>query len=297
MKKHTGIIAVAVLWLGFAQIAQAALFGTGENQFTMSFEDIGNVGNAASTNTGYGAVNYNYSIATYEVTIDQFIKVRAMDSNVGNGDENYWNDGTRTVGTNAPAVKISWFGAAGFCNWLTSGNALQGAYQFDVGGGLTNVMTREQILADGGVFYVLPTEDEWYKSAYYTDSGYSLYANGTGTAPGASDARYGNNNNDPWAVGGGAKEQNNTYDMMGNVWEWCENAYAETNRVLRGGAYNTAEGSLEAINRFYDNPNSPDINVGFRVVAIPEPAVVSLLVSSGLMLLGFRRFFDARRGV
>lgn len=294
MKKYTAIIAAAILVLGFAQIAQADTI----RGLDMSFVGIGNAGNAASTNTGYGAVNYNYGIATYEVTIDQFTKARAMDSRVGDGNEDHWN----TVSTNAPATMVSWFEAAKFCNWLTSGDAYSGAYQFDIGGGLTNVMTREQVLADGGVFYVLPTENEWYKAAYYTGSGYSLYANGTSAAPGASDARYGNNT-DPWAVGGGTGEQSGTYDMMGNVWEWCESAFDGTldviseNRVLRGGAYNTAEGSLEAINRFYDNPDNPDFNVGFRPVAIPEPAVVSLLVSSGLMLLGFRRFFGARRGV
>jgi len=34
-----------------------------------------------------------------------------------------------------------------------------------------------------GTIYVIPTEDEWYKAAYYAGSGYSLYAFGTDTAP------------------------------------------------------------------------------------------------------------------
>jgi formylglycine-generating enzyme required for sulfatase activity len=273
MKKRIGIIAAVALSLGSGQVAQADLI----RGIDMGFVDIGHAGNAADSTTTYGAVNYNYRIATYEVTIDQLVKVRAMDNRVGDGDENYWNTGGRTVGTNAPAVRISWNGAAGFCNWLTTGDALMGAYQFDGDGNLTNMMTRAQILAAGGTFYVLPTEDEWYKAAFYTGSGYSLYANGTGTAPVAgTSANYNNVIGSAWVVGsGGTMEQNGAYDMMGNVWEWIETAEG-TNRVLRGGAYGSGESALVSTSHAWDNPLNQDINVGFRVVAIPEPATALL---------------------
>ncbi len=295
MKKFTGIIMATVLLLGFAQVVQADTFGTGGNQFTMTFEDIGDAGNAASGFTGYGAVNYNYRIATYEVTIDQFTKVRAMDNTVGSGDENFWQ---AAVGLNAPAVNISWNGAARFCNWLTSSNSLQGAYQFDGSGNLTSV-NRAAAIATYGTVYVMPTEDEWYKAAYYNMTGgsYSLYANGTNTAPSTSDTRY--SDTEPWAAGSGAQEQNGTYDMMGNVWEWMESAWDGTlddmaeNRVIRGGAYNTDESFLISTSRSWEDPANTDTNAGFRVASVPEPAVVSLLVSSALMLLGIRRFFGS----
>jgi len=294
MKQHIGIITASFLLFGFVQIAQADAFGTGGNQFSMTFEDIDNAGNAPSTNTGYGAVGYNYRVATYEVTIDQFTKAHAVDDRIGSGNENYWNTGGRTIGANAPAVQVSWFEAAKFCNWLTSSNALQGAYLFSDADTFTGV-DRNAAIGTYGTVYVLPTEDEWYKAAYHTGSDYSLYANGTAGAPGTSDARY--NDTEPWARGSGTQEQNATYDMMGNVWEWAESAWDGTlddmaeNRTIRGGAYNTAESYLAATSRLWEDPSVADANVGFRVASVPEPAVVSLLASSGLMLLGIRRFF------
>jgi formylglycine-generating enzyme required for sulfatase activity len=132
----------------------------------MDFVDIGNAGNAADT-TGYGAVDYDYRIGQHEVTIEQFMAVQAADARVGSGDEGYWHDGTRTVGVNAPASYVTMYESAMFCNWLTTGNAYEGTYQFNDSGILTNVLTRRQMNESGGLFYVLPTEDEWYKAAYY----------------------------------------------------------------------------------------------------------------------------------
>jgi formylglycine-generating enzyme required for sulfatase activity len=254
-----------------------------------AFVTIGDAGNTADT-TGYGAVGYTYQISATEVTIAEFAA-----SGAGSGNENYWNDGDRTVGANAPASVVTWYEAAKYCNWLTSGNVSLGAYQFDGGGTLTNVMTRTQILADGGLFYVLPTEDEWYKAAYFKPdaSGYSLYANGTDTVPiwGTTDGwNYHNGtdfvNGDPnrtWAVGSGGVEQNGTYDMMGNLWEWNESAWdgmlddmAEW-RVMSGGAFYTNEVVLSSSSRRFSDPSLEYDAYGFRVVAIPEPASAMLV--------------------
>ncbi len=61
---------------------------------------IGNAGNAADTDTGYGAVGYTYQISATEVTIAEFTA-----SGAGNGNENWWNDGTRTVGPQRSGLK------------------------------------------------------------------------------------------------------------------------------------------------------------------------------------------------
>ena len=235
---------------------------------------IGNAGNAADT-TGYGAVGYTYQISTTEVTIAEF-----MASGAGSGNENFWNAGARTVGTAAPATYVSLYEAMKYCNYLTSGDVTLGAYQFS--GGVYQSTDRASAVTAYGTVYALPTEDEWYKAAYFKPnaSGYSLYANGTGTTPtqggGATGWNYNSVNVSPnYArdVALGTMEQNGTYNMMGNVWEWTEDSFG----VIRGGGMFDSESALRSSDRYVGGPTDEDFGIGFRVVAIPEPASAMLV--------------------
>ena len=246
-----------------------------------AFVTIGNVGNVADT-TGYGAVGYTYQISATEVTIAQM----AAATGAGDGDENYWNDGTRSVGTNAPAANVSLYEAMKYCNYLTSGNVNDGAYVFS--GGVYQSTDRASAITTYGTIYALPTEDEWYKAAYFKSdaSGYSLYANGTDTAPVAgTDSSY--DGTTPWVVGTGTMEQNGTYDMMGNVFEWME----DSGGVKRGGSYYPSQYYLRSSNRYSYSPAHEYFDLGFRVVAIPEPATAGLLAGAGLLIAAYRRYF------
>jgi formylglycine-generating enzyme required for sulfatase activity len=255
--------------LGAAGMAQTAMV------------TIGDAGNGADASTGYGAVAYTYQISATEVTIAEFTA-----SGAGDGNENYWNDGIRTVGTAAPAGNVSLYEAMGYCNWLTSGDINLGAYVFS--GGVYQSTDRASAVTTYGTVYALPTEDEWYKAAYYTgDTGdlWSLYANGTDTVPtwGTTDGwNYYNGyvNGDPnytWTAGYGGEEQNGTYDIMGNVWEWMETSVG----VFRGGSYGNDEYILRSSNRDYFDPSGEYSGLGFRVVAVPEPATAMLLAIGG----------------
>ncbi len=214
---------------------------------------IGDAGNKADKN-GHGSVGYEYKISTHEVNLTEFAKAVEADSRVGNGNENYWNDGVRRVGEKGPASMVSWYEAAKYCNWMTSGNAYKGAYGFDKDGKLTSVMSRKEILDSGSLYYVLPTEDEWYKAAYFRgplgSDLWSLYANGTDEAPkaGKEGSNYNNVLKEPnctWEIGG-ALEQNDTYNMMGNVWEWLEGDPLASGGegFFRGGSYIDEEGNI-----------------------------------------------------
>jgi len=239
-----------------------------------AFVTIGDAGNAADS-TGYGAVSYEYSISVHEVTIAEMVA-----SGAGDGDENYWNDGSRTVGTNAPATYITLYEAMKYCNYLTSGNVTNGYYSSSDGGVTyqASALAHDAYAAANGITYFVPTDDEWYKAAYWTGSGYSLYADGTGTAPtdvatadqtgwnyeGANTGNIG-----AWVTGGSALEQNDTYDMMGNVWEWMEDDAG----VIRGGSYTDSEDYLRSSYRGNYNPPNEHTSVGFRPVkVVPELA-------------------------
>ena len=58
----------------------------------------------------------------------------------------------------------------------------------------------------------------------------------------------------------------NIYDLVGNVWEWTNEAYSETQRVLRGGYYGNGGTGCPASSRFGNNPYGYNNGVGFRPV-------------------------------
>ena len=285
MKTRWMMIAVMVAVSGMAQAA---------------FVTIGHAGNAADKANGnvYGDVAYTYRIAATEVTIAEF-----MASGAGNGNENYWNEadlGT-SVGPSAPVSCVSLYEAMQYCNWLTSGNINNGAYQVitDEWGDYVGVgIDRALAITTYGTVYALPTDDEWYKAAYFKSdaSGYSVFANGTDTSPTwgtasgwnyQNDVNYSYVNGSPnytWTVGYGGVEQNGTYNMMGNVWEWME----DSSGVARGGSFFNSS-SMRSSGRGTDDPATEDIGIGFRVVAIPEPTTGSLMALVGIVAFAMRR--------
>ena len=73
-------------------------------------------------------------------------------------------------------------------------------------------------------------------------------------------------------------EQNGTYDMMGNVWEWMEDSAG----VFRGGSYFSIEAYLRSSHRDGSDPSGEYVHVGFRPVeVVPEPATALLLAIGG----------------
>ena len=132
--------------------------------FEMEFVVIGNPNNEAD-NTGYGAVPYTYRIGKHEVSeamIDAY--------NKRNRGAKITKD---TRGADKPATSIRPHGAALFVNWLNTSQGHQAAYKFKNGnfepwdkddawqlGG-------ENLLRHKDAYYFLPSEDEWYKAAYY----------------------------------------------------------------------------------------------------------------------------------
>ena len=134
----------------------------------MEFVDIGDAGNPANLaenfdGTNPGSVPHNYRIGKYEVTIRQFMQAHSADNLVSDGDEDVWNSGLSVfymLGLDAPATEVSFYEAAKFCNWLTSGSAYTGAYNIVGSGPLRPVDHRNIALQKFDVVYVIPSLNE-----------------------------------------------------------------------------------------------------------------------------------------
>ena len=308
--KHVSSPCVALVYAAFTLMtqlsAQADTFGTSGNEFTIDFANIGNTGNAADT-TGYGAVPYEYRASIHEISQDDITKATA--SGMSNVTAGAWTG-------SQPAANIDWYEAAAFVNFLNTNSAKTAAYDlaFSNGSWSMALWSSEQAWTAGGTnlyrnkdaFYFLPSEDEWYKAAYYnpTGSDYFLYPTGSDTAPtavasgtNAGSAVYNAVASVPAIVdSAGGLSPYGTMGQGGNVSEWNESAYGGTNsspsegRAIRGGYWNTSEYGLRSSSRLDGYPANEYAGVGFRVASVPEPSTyVLVLLGAGAVYLWKRR--------
>ena len=284
-------------------------FGSGANQFTMEFVDIGNPGNAADT-TGspnpVGSVAYSYKIGKYEVSRDMIDKANAAGS-LGIGYSSYWSNRA-----NQPATDITWYEAAKYVNWLNTSTGNTAAYKFSADGNFQLWSAGDAGYDANNLFrnslakYWLPSRDEWYKAAYGNLNGtWNNYATGRDTPPTAVASGTAENTAvyrylhvaDITSAGG--LSPYGTMAQGGNVSEWVETAYDGINdtagevREYRGGsAYRDyISDYLSSSERVGDQPGRELYYFGFRVASVPEPSALSLLAVGlgGLALIRRRK--------
>ncbi|MBN1818329.1 MAG: SUMF1/EgtB/PvdO family nonheme iron enzyme [Sedimentisphaerales bacterium] len=195
---------------------------------------------------------------------------------------------------NDPMVKVSWYGAAAYCNWRSGQEGRQPCYDLSTG-------TCD--FAKNG--YRLPTEAQWEYAARGGLSGqrfawgdtihhdranyranstaysYDTSPYPTGTYhPASEDGIY------PYTlpISGFAPNGFGLYDMVGNVWEWCNDWYgsyspdAQTDpvgpitgisRILRGGGWNSSAYECRTAYRYALEPAGRLGMAGFRVALNP----------------------------
>jgi formylglycine-generating enzyme required for sulfatase activity len=351
MNRKLSLMILAAL-LASAVSAQADVFNMPSGQTSLQFVTVGNPGNAPDTalmtdgTTGYGSVPYVYQMGKYDVTVGQycqFLNAVAKTDPYGLYNSNMATDyatikliqsgspssysysvtGSYSQAANCPIFPVTWGDAARFCNWLQNGQPTgpEGSGTTETGAyALNGAMTDAALMAvpspahtgTGAATYFLPSENEWYKAAYYsgggTNSSYWLYPTQSNTEPsnvlsptGTNNANYYNYynssytdpTNDLTPVGSFVLSPGpyGTYDMGGDVWQWSETNRAGLWRIVRGGSWDYTPNTLASSFHGTLNPTNDDNDRGFRVVAseaVPEPASLALLLA-GAVALGIWR--------
>lgn len=309
------------------------LLGSVASAVNLEMVPVGNPGNAVDVHQGWGGVGYGYQIGKYEVTNDQyceFLNAVAdtdtynlykpdMTSSPWGGILRQGNPGSYSYTAkpgreNHPVTWVNWFDTLRFANWLQNGQPVgmqnhntteAGTYTF--ADAITVTVPDHTTLLDG--HWVLTSENEWYKAAYYkggsTNAGYWDYATQSDTLP-AMVAPPGDNNsaNASWMpvatgtspVGAyiNAPSAYDTFDQCGNVMEWTETQpdLRFSQWVLRGGSYDYYEGGMASWYQTWNDaayPYTGAHNFGFRVAYVPEPMMLSLLALGGLVMTRKRK--------
>ena len=295
---------------------------------TVPLVEVGNPGNAADSRTSLGAVSYGFSIGAYEITAGQyttFLNAVARADPYGLYDSNASDMATRPTGprilrtglsgsysysvaedyADRPVNFVSWGDAARFCNWLHNGQPTgaqgagtteRGSYMLD---GATTSDRYLSITRSPTATYVLPTEDEWYKAAYFDPAiaaantywSFATRSNATPSNqllspdPGNNanfyrDGQYTlrsylrtdvgdfENSTGPWG----------TFDQMGNVGEWTE-TIRSGGIAVRGESYTTGDGGGTTIGYRFVRAVAPadeETKNGFRVAFISAATIISV---------------------
>lgn len=311
---------------------------------SLDFVTVGDSGNAGDTRqmeadhtTGYGSVAYDFRMSRNETTVAQYAAflnaVAATDTHglynpgmsmgIVNGITRHGTSGSYTYSVapgsgDKPVTFVSWFDAARFCNWLHNGQpsgAQDGSTTENGAYALLGAVSGVSVVRSVSATVWIPTEDEWYKAAYYDPAknagtgGYWLHAN-------RGDSVSGNTVGDPGAMnfydgvdfvgypgaaltdggayGSGSASAYGTNDQGGNVFEWNDAVIGDS-RGLRGGSWDFTEHYLGANSRNDFDPTEESHNIGFRVAsllsfsAVPEPSCLVMAAMATLVLLPRRR--------
>lgn len=258
---------------------------------TVTVADPGNTADA----TGYGSVAYTYKIGKFEVTNAEYCEFlngvaktdtyELYDGRMAEGgDGGGWGGITQSGSPGSytytviegrgkqPVGYVTWESCARYCNWLSngrgSGDTEKGAYT--IANGSVTVPDHAALAAGKETKWVIASENEWYKAAYFDPkksggAGYWLYATPGGSAP---ESNLGTNNPSDAGKFDKAASAYGTFDQNGNQWEWNE-TQADGKVGLRGGSWflNDNDSYLLSSTR-YDVLSAKWPHYGVRVVAL-----------------------------
>lgn len=284
--------------------AAAALVASHAWGVTIDLVPIGDPNNSPKVlqNGVFGRVTSAYQIGETEVTNAQyveFLNAKAASDPLGlyNASMGMFNDGgivrsgssgSYTYAVKAPAAGVgpggssytfgdkpvnyvSWYDAIRFANWMNNG---QGTSSTETGaytllGGTAIPSNADSITRNAGATWFLPTENQWFKAAYYNPatSSYTDYPTDSDAAPDNHLPSADTGNSANYLIGNstttgnvayhftpvGAYEASSsaygTFDQGGNVAEWNETLVSAGQRGRRGGSWDTTATDLSSATR------------------------------------------------
>lgn len=196
-----------------------------------------------------------------------------------------------SCGSGCPVSGISWHEAAAYCNALSRQKGQGSCYACTGKDAALKCSVAPKYAAPSGIYscpgYRLPTEAEW-EYAFRAGTNTALYNGATGpcagAAPGAAKIAWFKANAVDTIHPVGKKQANpaKLHDMAGNVAEWVHDWYTDTpgaasvknpagpktgtERVLKGGGFDSPVSGIRAAARDSDSPVSNYEDYGFRVV-------------------------------
>ncbi len=192
-------------------------------------------------------IGTRFALGRYPVTFDEYDHFCAATRREKPKDRG-WGRGRR------PVINVSWEDAVAYCAWLAW---------------------------ETGQRYRLPSEAEWeYAARAGTTTRYSV-----GDEITEKDANFGMKLGKTTEVGAYLANPWALYDMHGNVWEWCEDAWhgsyqgapvdasawtdrAGAERVLRGGSWHNSARFVRSASRFANDPGHRGRYIGFRCARV-----------------------------
>jgi formylglycine-generating enzyme required for sulfatase activity len=234
-----------------------------------------------SDNTGFGAVSYPFEISKTPITNLQYADFLNTSSRGRTNDAELFHEsmsssrqgGIRQVGqpgafryeiklsmADDPVNFVSWFAAVRMANWLHNGGTVdadteKGAYVLGEGAG------GESPVPESTARFRLPSEDEWYKAAYFRGgdkrAGYWRYAGGNDVFSAADETCYG------------------VCAIAKGFGEWNDAVLAGGRRGVRGVEDPSGPGDDRSMKADFRGPGcQPDTCspfIGFRLVRLREP--------------------------
>ena len=220
----------------------------------------------------------SFFIGKYEVTQAEYSQYMQADS--------CWTS-EYGLGDNYPAYNVSWYDAIKYCNLRSMAEGLTPCYKIFGGTDPANWgspnSTWNGVTCDWNANgYRLPTEAEWEYAARGATDEPNYLCSGSDDADSVAWYHY-NSEGTSHPVGTKAPNGIGTYDMSGNVMEWCWDWYFRyfkrneplqnpigpktgTSRLLRGGCWCYSAAGCSVSSRIKSSPSGSGYNyIGFRV--------------------------------
>jgi formylglycine-generating enzyme required for sulfatase activity len=212
-----------------------------------------------------------------------------------------------------PITYVSSFSVMRFCNWLEhhQPTAEESPEATESGSFIKNDDNKFYPVV--GAKWSIPTENQWYKAAYYypTQNRYFTYGTGTDDAPSndlnganslpSANYRYLGNftiEMQPHLTPVGTFTKSASFygalDMSGNVSQWTLTAESEksANLIIRGGSWNSSDENDINFSRYGAlDPSSRNSTTGFRLVynvvpPSPKPLTTWEQITHGAEVIG-----------